>query len=113
MAKPTPKYIFQIGPYKYNIFYDAEHILRQGLEVNDGLFGYTEHHSQGIWIDPAQAPDMAAETLLHELLHACFFASGLTVQLADDKEEEVIRCLSPILLDTLRRNPELIEALIN
>jgi hypothetical protein len=42
------------------------------------------------------------ETWLHELLHACWRSSGLTRD--EEKEEQVVMALSPVLWAALRRN---------
>lgn len=57
----------------------------------------------------------AKEILLHETLHAVFYASGLTIEgtlrIQDDIEEHVVGRLSPVLLQTLRDNPDLADYL--
>lgn len=50
------------------------------------------------------------EILLHEILHACFYSSGLAIEdnlrVQENIEEHVVWRVSPVLLDTLRSNPE-------
>jgi hypothetical protein len=49
-----------------------------------------------------------AVTLLHEVVHAIFKIAGLP----NEKEEDTVTRLSPLLLDTLRRNPDLVAYLL-
>lgn len=60
------------------------------------------------------AEDKVRETLLHETLHAIIGTSR--VWPFDDhegREEELVSTLAPLLLDTLRRNPGLVESLMS
>ena len=50
--------------------------------------------------------------MLHETLHACFMVAGINNRMSDTLEEETINSLSPLLLDTLRRNPGLVAYLL-
>lgn len=61
---------------------------------------------------------MQADTLLHEISHACFAIAGysdLPVKTSDnsDTEEVLIRLLVPVLLQVLRENPHVAEYLVN
>jgi hypothetical protein len=49
-----------------------------------------------------------ADTVMHELLHACCDLIGTTDQLTSDVEESVVRRLAPVLVDVLARNPQLV-----
>lgn len=53
---------------------------------------------------------MQQVTLLHEALHAVWSTTGLR-QLDNDLEEQVVVGLAPLLLDTLKRNPDLVAFL--
>lgn len=68
------------------------------------LAGETDAVNLTIKVAPGFAPDFERETLIHELLHACFAVSGL--DLGDD-EEQVVSRISPFLFDALRRSPGL------
>jgi hypothetical protein len=50
------------------------------------------------------------EILLHETLHACFYASGITInddlRIYPDIEEGIVARVAPVLLDVIRSNPE-------
>ena len=91
----------RVGPYRYKV------VDRHGSEN----LGECEVDKLRIHVQVGQPPDSERDTLLHELLHACIAHSGLDRRLADDVEEDVVRSLSPILLDTLRRNKNLIAYL--
>jgi hypothetical protein len=54
------------------------------------------------------------EVLLHEIMHACFFVSGLSyekVHRFEDVEEAFIMRCAPVLLQVLRDNAHLVEYL--
>jgi hypothetical protein len=81
-----------IGPYTYPVVSDeATHI---------------EHR---ILIDPHMSDEKTVVTLLHEVMHGCTDLAGNSDL---DNEERIICALAPILLDTLRRNPDLVSALV-
>ena len=92
----------RVGPYRYKI------VDRHGSEN----LGECEVDKLTIHVQVGQPPDGERDTLLHELLHACIAHSGLDRRLADDVEEDVVRSLSPILLDTLSRNRALVRYLL-
>lgn len=50
------------------------------------------------------------EILLHEVLHACFYVTGLSngdmLRVQVNIEEYVVAHISPVLIDVLRSNPE-------
>lgn len=54
--------------------------------------------------------DQTSDTLLHEVLHAVFLATGLN---GEDREEELIERLTPMLLQVIRDNPDLIQTLVH
>jgi hypothetical protein len=54
------------------------------------------------------------ETIMHELLHCCFgdqakLVFGQETDKVDEKEEELVRLLSPRLLNLFSNNPQLAE----
>lgn len=64
-----------------------------------------------IALHPAQSADLKREKLLHEVLHAAFFAAGGFPGGDDEQEEAVVRTLSPLLIEVLRDNPALVAYL--
>lgn len=85
----------QVGPYHFSVT-DEEHAFDKVCAENEGLvWGYIRYGKCEIILAPQQA---------HAVWH-----------LADTKhedEEEHIRILATGLLDTLKRNPELVKYLI-
>jgi len=78
-------------------------------EVVDVL-GLTDSDIQTIYLETDQGDDKLAETFLHESLHALWAATGLRVTHGEE-EEQIVKRLSPIMLDWLRRNPAVYTAL--
>lgn len=112
VSKP-PKRI-QVGPYGIDVFVSdkkvAEHALSRG-DRPDTLAGGCDVSGGRIVLAQKPTHDYRAETLLHEVLHACFVV--MATPLEHDVEEETIGALSPVLLDTLRRNPALTAYLLD
>jgi hypothetical protein len=115
---PLPKSIsdvptsVRIGPFKYTVLCDAQARLRAVEHAADGkgLLGYTNPNLLEITVAEQMPRQLQQETLLHELLHAIASVTGLTVEWGDD-EEQIICRLSPVLLDVLQRNVELVDFL--
>lgn len=63
-----------------------------------------------IGIDPDLSPELQACTLVHELLHAAWFASGRD-ETKDMSEEDIVRTLEVPLTMLLIDNPQLSAAL--
>ena len=107
MTAVLPRFI-QVGPMRYSVAVDQAAIN----EVGPGIFGRTRNKEQSIVLAAGQGPDQEADTVLHETLEACFIVAGITDRMNDTLLEEIIAALSPLLLDTLRRNPELVAYLM-
>lgn len=71
--------------------------------------GTTTPRRTEIKVNPNQSPASMRDTVLHELLHAVCSESGMShaMGVSDDDEERMIRILTPMLLQVLRRNPRL------
>ncbi len=89
----------------------------KGIEEEQSIggdWGKTLLGAQRIILGTGQAPETLRDTVFHEVIHACFFNTGLA---SDDefkaREEAIVRALTPILLDVLRRNPKLVTYLIS
>lgn len=99
-----------VGRLVYTVVSDAArfHELSQGdLGVRASDHGATNHHRTLMAINPSDSPEQQADTLLHEILHCCWFVSN-----ADDltaveghREEETIARLTPWLTMVLAQNP--------
>ena len=87
--------------------------LHLSIRVSEGV---TDSDSLGEWdartatisYDPAQTLPVLRETILHEMLHCILEHTGVE----PDEHETLIRNISPLMLETLRRNPELVEWLV-
>lgn len=97
-----------VGSFVYRIVLDEERMRVLEKEANSDLFGITSHGDLEIALHPGCAEMIIRETLLHEVLHAVFYNTGLTERLSEKMEEQVIRALSPALFDLMRRNPALL-----
>jgi hypothetical protein len=67
--------------------------------------GHTSTSTQELHVLEGQGHHQERDTLLHEILHV---ASNVVGQ---DLKERQILALAPVLLDVLRRNPELVAYL--
>lgn len=108
--EPIPAHV-QVGPHRYTVVADAA----KADELNTN-HGQTDNRLARIVIHPGQARTQLRDTLLHETLHAILDGAGMandgvSVSLPGD-EELVVSRLSPLLLDTLRRNPDLVAVLL-
>jgi hypothetical protein len=72
--------------------------------------GRTKIGRQLIAIADDQAADQERDTVLHEVLHCMSRIVGLIRD--DDEEERIVAALTPLLLDVLRRNPDLVGYLV-
>ena len=103
-SKARPSEV-RVGPYLFTIEYRDE--------VSDSepdLYGLTIPRDQRIIISSRQTDQCERDTLLHEVLHAVFYASGLFKEV--DNEERVVTGVSTWLLMILRENPVLARFLL-
>lgn len=92
---------------------EVAHLVDDDTEQD--LHGYYLSDDQIIALSTSQGDDMRRRTLLHELFHAIFEAVAVTEQLNhhDVKlEERIVKAISGVTLDTLRRNPALVMFLL-
>jgi hypothetical protein len=103
----------QVGPITFAIDISLEAgLIAKTREQKPTTVGHIDHNEQRIYIDGAQGPDQIRDTLLHEVLHALWGTCGLYVTEAGDHEELIVAMTASLLLDTLRRNPELVAYLV-
>jgi hypothetical protein len=102
----TPKEI-EVGPYTYTVAH-GDTVTRRQL---GGDHGETDHSELIIKINE-RASGVVRETLVHELLHALSDLAGLQEQYGAEADEQWCRRIAPWLLDTLRRNPDLVDFLL-
>lgn len=98
----------QIGAIVYEVKTDKATINQAAVDGSTAFYGHIRSGQADILIDPEQAIHHQRMTLLHEVLHGCFYVTML-----DKKwEERAVRLLAGPLLDTLRRNPDLVAYLL-
>lgn len=71
-----------------------------------------DHVPGKIRISSGQLRQSRRNAILHELMHEMWSAAGLERWLSQKTEELVVDALSAATLDTLRRNPKLVEFLV-
>ena len=99
----------QVGPMCYSLAVNQAAINA----INPELQGRTTHRNQSIVLAEGIGPDQEADTVLHELLHACLSVSGAANKVSDGLQEELVAAITPLLLDVLRRNPQLVAYLLS
>ena len=110
MTSKLPEVVY-VGPYALNV------VVTEPPELNDAdnpdmkLSGRLRLEDNAVLVSPSQSGVYLADTLLHEVLHAVWAVAGGWSW--DIDEERVIYSMSTVLLDTLRRNPALVDFLVN
>ena len=78
--------------------------------------GITDHSTNTIYVDSIVGQDEQINVLFHELFHAVYSRVGgfrlSNVKHKEEHEDEVITQITPLLLDTLRKNGALTAALL-
>lgn len=75
--------------------------------TKDMVLGQLSASRQWIAIRKDQGKDQLRDTLLHELLHCCYY-----MMKGDTGDEETIGMIAPVLLDLLRSNPQVVRFLL-
>lgn len=65
-----------------------------------------------IRIDADRPHTAVAETLFHESLHCAWNHTALNLGLEEGEEETVVTAISPLIVEMLRRNPDLVAYLL-
>jgi Zn-dependent peptidase ImmA (M78 family) len=92
----------QIGPTLYRVVEDD-------IVADAGrCWGRIDYPRQVIHLDARQEATHRRITILHEILHGCFHVTGSQ----HENEEKIVQDLSATLLDTLRRNSDLMTYLM-
>lgn len=102
----------RIGPYDYTVIVDSERIKELERETSSELYGITSPGILEIALQPNVADMVLRETLLHELIHALFYNTGISERFTDKTEEQIVRALSPALFSLLRDNPALVACIM-
>jgi hypothetical protein len=69
-------------------------------------FGSTHSHSQKIFIDPTTTTQKKEHTVIHEIMHAIYWQTGLGIRYKEQKilEEEIVSAISHGLYQVLKDN---------
>jgi hypothetical protein len=103
----------QVGPYRFTVITDGQSIAKMRRDSDSACrIGETDIATQTITVDGTLAADVLAETLLHEVMHAIWRTVGRDSWTEDSAEAKVLE-FAPTLLDTLRRNPDLVAFLLS
>ena len=106
MRKPTK---FKCGCFTWKIYWSEEEA--------DEIYGKTDTHTKTVTMYAHKNQEIVRETLLHELLHVVMEDKAEAVFNFDpdkkeyDKEENLIRLISPVLMQLIIDNPELVDFL--
>ncbi len=99
----------QIGPIRYRVTSDKADYYKAAADGLTHFWGHIGISQAVITLDPDQSDDHTRWALLHEVLHGCWHTTEPDGQ--QFTEEQAIRTLAGPLLDTLRRNPDLVAFL--
>jgi hypothetical protein len=110
----APKKV-KVGVHTYKVVIDRAAIDACSVAggVESARLGDCNHENLTITLEPHMASSMLKETLLHEVLHACFGVIGAIEDVDDKTEEKLVLRLSPVLMGLLRENPKLIEYILD
>lgn len=109
-----------VGRLDYTVINDVEQWSTTatgdlGLKHSD--HGATNHHRMVVCINPHDHVQQQADTLLHEILHICWFVGAMdtagTQDAVNEREEDFIARLTPWLLLVLAKNPGVVQFLQN
>lgn len=93
MRPDLPKQV-QVGPFLWKVDSGAKATLELAKSAD---YGETDLDTLTIRVRSDVHPDVARETLLHELIHAAFAVSALS-DWPSEQQEQVCRALAPLLL---------------
>ena len=92
----------------WEISWDPDRVTELGGEAGGGV-SRADHSAIAVTKLPESRP-YEQMTVLHEVLHAAWAATGLDDQTCDH-EEVIVSTLAPVLLAVIRDNPDLIKYL--
>jgi hypothetical protein len=111
MGEQLPDHV-DVGPFRYTITSDELTRHRAQEVAQTIILGETDHDRLTIILNETMQPGLARETLMHECLHVVTEVCGLRRKWGNAKDERIIRRLSPLLLELLRRNPDIVSYLM-
>lgn len=103
-----------IGPHKFRIYYDQQYFLNLVRSGASDRFGESNMGDMTIIVSDARAFTGMQETVLHEILHCLIWQAGIDIpeDPAEDehkREEKLVGQMSGILLDCIKRNPQVFD----
>lgn len=102
---PTPPRIVVVGLHRYRVIPDVDGLVGDHAEHR----GSTDAEHLTIAYDARLPLSLSQETVLHELLHACWDQTPLRkLDGIECHEEAVVGSLTPVILRMLRENPGVI-----
>lgn len=108
-----------VGRMTYRVSVDPEewHRLNNDGAINGRDHGASHHHRLLIVVNPTDHPHQQADTLMHEIMHCCWFVGCLdtaaAVEAVNEREEKIIGQLTPWLVLVLAQNPDVVAFLQN
>jgi hypothetical protein len=100
MSRPLPRSVV-VGYRTYRV--DLIDAATADAEKFDGCI---QHNLGRIYLDERMSPPAMANTLLHEILHACWYMGGLYEA---PVEEVAVVVLSNQLSQVIRDNPDVVK----
>lgn len=97
----------KVGPYRFSLEFSP---LSVAPGADSGDLGYCLREEQRIIVEKELGRDVIADTVLHEILHAIWFVSGIRDS-KEDEEDRIAR-ISPLLLSVMRDNGRLFKILM-
>lgn len=90
----------RIGPFNYVVEAHEGYWNKDDTRV----YGELDERTSTINLDIDASPDVIRDSILHEIFHAILI-------MYEKDDEELVRLLSPMMLQVLRDNPELVAIL--
>jgi hypothetical protein len=81
----------------------------QSPGIKNGAYAAYTDYQLKVEINKDMCEQQKAQSGVHELLHACFKQSGLTMLHDNKSEEEIVRRLEPLIYGLIRDNPQLVK----
>jgi hypothetical protein len=97
----------EVGYLEVAVDTSQDSLTRSVYNTGSSVFGTYDERTGTIVLDTTVPLRVQQESLLHELLHAIVKQTGMNLD--EDKEETLIRTLSPFILMMIRRNPDLVR----
>lgn len=100
----------RVGSTTYAVRYNKAELDAISVAQKSDYVGHTHHHQLVMTVDDTVASEVMRDTVLHEVLHALWYSTGLT-EFAEFTEEQAVSVLAPALMSVLRNNPVLVQYL--